>query len=104
MLIEQDLPTFDVRDYHEVQVVAPADTAYAVLRSLDLQRSWIVPALFAIRSLPSRLRGCTSPPPPSGTFLAQALDGLLQAFDRCHELNGFALGGNPACVIFTGHG
>jgi hypothetical protein len=73
MLIEQYLPTFDVRDYREVRVVAPAETAYAVLRSLDLQRSWIVQALFAIRSLPSRLRGSTSPPPPSGTFLEQAL-------------------------------
>lgn len=31
MLIEQYLPTFDVRDYHEVPVTAPADKAYAVL-------------------------------------------------------------------------
>jgi hypothetical protein len=38
MLIEQYLPTCDVRDSHEGQVVALADTAYAALRSLDL--SW----------------------------------------------------------------
>jgi hypothetical protein len=73
MLSEQYLPTFDVRDCHEARVAAPADAAYAVLRSLDLTRSWIVQTLFAIRSLPSRLRGRTSPPPPSGTFLEQAL-------------------------------
>jgi hypothetical protein len=73
MLIEQYLPTFDVRDYHEKQVVASAETAYAVLRSLDLNRSWIVQALFAMRSLPSRLLRLKFPPPPSGTFLAQAL-------------------------------
>jgi hypothetical protein len=73
MLIEQYLPTFDVRDYHELRVAAPADTAYAVLRSLDLTRSWIVQALFAIRSLPGRLRRLPSSPPPAGTFLAQAL-------------------------------
>jgi hypothetical protein len=73
MLIEEYLPTFDVRDYHDVQVVAPADAAYATLRSLDLTRSWIVQALFAIRSLPSRLRRLQTPPPSAGTFLAQAL-------------------------------
>jgi hypothetical protein len=73
MLIAQYMPTYDVRDYHEAQVMAPADTAYAVLRALDLQRSWTVQALFALRSLPSRLLRLPSPPPPSGTFLAQAL-------------------------------
>lgn len=73
MLIEQYLPTFHVRDYHELRVAAPADTAYAALRTLDLQRSWIVPALFALRSLPGRLLRRPSPPPPAGTFLEQAL-------------------------------
>jgi hypothetical protein len=72
MLLEQYLPTFDVRDYHEVRVVAPADTACAVLCSLDLHRSWIVQALFTICSLPSRLRGSTSPPPLQPT---QTTDG-----------------------------
>jgi hypothetical protein len=73
MLIERYLPTYDVRDYHEARVAAPAQAAYGVLRSLDLNRSWIVQALFTIRSLPSRLLRIPSPPPPSGTFLAQAL-------------------------------
>ncbi len=73
MLIEQYLPTFDLRDDHDVRVVAPADTAYAALCSLDLTPSWMVQALFTIRSLPSRLRHLPPPPSPSGTFLAQAL-------------------------------
>jgi hypothetical protein len=73
MLIAQYLPTYDVRDYHETQVMAPAETAYAVLRALDLQRSWVVQALFVLRSLPGRLLRRPSPPPPSGTFLDQAL-------------------------------
>jgi len=55
MLIEPYLPTVDVRDFHEVQVVAPADTACAALRSLDLTRSWIVQALFTLYSLPTRV-------------------------------------------------
>jgi hypothetical protein len=73
MFIEQYLPTYDVRDYHEAQVMAPATTAYAALRALDLNRSWMVQALFTVRSLPSRLLRRKSPPPPSGTFLEQAL-------------------------------
>jgi hypothetical protein len=73
MLIAQYLRTFDVRDYHEVRVAAPADAAYAVLRALDLQRSRIVQALFVLRSLPGRLLRRPFPPPPSGTFLEQAL-------------------------------
>ena len=73
MLIAQYLPAYDVRDYHETQVRAPAETAYAVLRALDLQRSWIVQALFTLRSLPGRLLRRPPPPPPSGKFLEQAL-------------------------------
>jgi hypothetical protein len=73
MLIEQYLESFDVRDYHELRVAALADTAYAVLRSLDPTRSWIVQALFALRSLPGRLRRLPCLSLPAGTFLAQAL-------------------------------
>jgi hypothetical protein len=73
MPIDSDLPTYDVRDYHQVQVEAPAGTAYAVLRSFDLNRSRIVRTLFAIRSLSSRLLRIKSPPPPLGIFLEQAL-------------------------------
>ena len=42
MLMEPYLPTFEVRDSHELRVVGPADTAYAVLRCLDLTHAWIV--------------------------------------------------------------
>ena len=70
MLIEQYLPTYDVQDYHEAPVRAPAETAYAVLRALDLNRSWIMQALFTLRSLPSRLLRRPPPPLPSRSFLA----------------------------------
>jgi hypothetical protein len=73
MLIAQYMPTFDVRDYHEIQVMAPVATAYAALRSLDVNRSWVVQTLFTLRSLPSRLLGHKLPPPPAGTFLEQTL-------------------------------
>ena len=73
MLIDRYLPTYDVRDYHEKQVAASANSAYTALRSIDLNRSWVVRALFMIRSLPSRLFGGGFPPATSGTLLEQAL-------------------------------
>jgi hypothetical protein len=73
MLIEQYLESFDVRDYHQLRVAALADTVYAVLRSMDPTRSWIVQALFALHSLPGRLRRFPCLSLPAGTFPAQAL-------------------------------
>jgi hypothetical protein len=55
MLMEPYLPTFDVRDSHGLRVVGPADTVSAVLRSLDRTHAWIVQALFALCSLPTRV-------------------------------------------------
>ena len=55
MLIEKYLPTFDVRDYHELAVQGEPERAYAALRSVDFNRSRLVRALFAVRTLPSRL-------------------------------------------------
>jgi hypothetical protein len=76
MLIDKYLPTFYVHDYHEIRVVAAPGQAYAAFRSLDLMRSPIVRALFAIRTLPSRFR--SRPPaghrPTSRSFLQMALD------------------------------
>jgi hypothetical protein len=54
--MEPYLLTCDVQDDHEMRVAA--------LRSRDLQRAWIVRALFAIR----RLQGRTSPLPSWGFF------------------------------------
>src|SRR5688572_3888299 len=56
MLIEKYLPTFDVREYHELAVQGEPERAYTALRSVDFNRSRLVRALFAARTLPSRLR------------------------------------------------
>lgn len=66
------MPAYDVRDYHETDVAAPVADAYAALRSLDLSRSLVIRAIFAVRTLPSRLRGKPSGS-PIGPFLDQAL-------------------------------
>jgi hypothetical protein len=62
MLIAQYLPAFDVRDSHELRVAAPADTAYAALCSLDLQRSWVVQALFPAAACRAVASGAISAP------------------------------------------
>jgi len=66
------MPVYDVYERHETRVAAAAEEAYAALRSFDLSRSRIVRGLFAVRTLPSRLRGNASGA-PQGPFLEQAL-------------------------------
>ncbi len=56
MLIDKYMASFDVRDYREVQVVTVPAQTYATFRSLDLTRSRLVRTLFAIRTIPARLR------------------------------------------------
>jgi hypothetical protein len=54
MIIDRYMPAFDLRHYHETRVDADSSVAYTALRALDLEESWLVRLLFAIRSLPSR--------------------------------------------------
>ena len=78
MLIDKYMASYDVREYHEGRVLADPSTAYAAFRSLDLQRSPIVRALFALRELPSHLRLRAAPPPSwrrTQSFLDSALAG-----------------------------
>ena len=76
VLMDKYLPDFDVREYHEARVNAPAEEAYAVLRSLDLNRSGSCGR--CLRSAPCPA-GCglpvAAPPasPPSGPFFDQVL-------------------------------
>ena len=72
-LQDRFLPTFDVREHHEVEVPGPPGEAYAVLRGLDLRRSRLVRLLFGIRTLPSLLRGQPWGT-PGGAFLDRVLE------------------------------
>lgn len=56
MLLDKYLPFFEARERHEVLVRAEPARAYAAVRSLDLERSMLVRALFRIRTLPERIR------------------------------------------------
>jgi hypothetical protein len=78
-LVDQFIPVYEVREGHEIRVRAAADVTFAAARDLDLRRSPLVRAIFALRTLPSRLRGEPEAERP-GTFLAEVLSigwGLL---------------------------
>ncbi|HZR99761.1 MAG TPA: hypothetical protein VFE37_13695 [Chloroflexota bacterium] len=78
-LLDQFMPAYEVRERHETRVAAPADLTFATARQLDLQRSPVVRAIFAIRTLPSLLRGEREAERPRA-FLAETLSlgwGLL---------------------------
>jgi hypothetical protein len=50
------LPTFDVREQHELIVSAPSQVAYEALRRVDFSRSRLIRTIFGIRTLPSFFR------------------------------------------------
>lgn len=50
-MIDRFLPEFDVSEYHETRVRAPAAAAYDAVRNLNLARSWITLALVAMRGV-----------------------------------------------------
>ncbi len=73
MLIDKILPTFDVGDDHRVHIAAEPARVYAAFPALDFTRSRVVRTLFAIRSLPSRLRGRGSQEPGPQPLLPSML-------------------------------
>jgi hypothetical protein len=64
-LIDQFMPAYEVAERHEIDVSAPAELTMAAAREMDLYRSPLVHAIFAIRTLPSRLRGAPARQPAS---------------------------------------
>lgn len=78
-LVDPFIPVYEVRERHEIRVRAPAGVTFAAARDLDLRRSPLVQAIFALRTLPSRWRGEPEAERP-GRFLAEVLSigwGLL---------------------------
>jgi len=57
MLIDQFMPAFDVAERHGIVIRAPADRAYAGIRSVDLTRSFVIRSLFALRGFPAVYAG-----------------------------------------------
>jgi hypothetical protein len=58
MLIDDFLPTYDVRERHRIKVYAPIEKVYAAVRQLDLSRARLSMLLFRLRGIPA---GITAP-------------------------------------------
>jgi hypothetical protein len=57
VLIDGFMPVFDVSERHHVLVDASAESAYQAARGVDLSKSRPIRALFALRGIPSLVRG-----------------------------------------------
>jgi hypothetical protein len=50
-LLDRFMPRYEIREFHETRVAAPAEVAFTVARELDMQRSGVVRAIFKGREL-----------------------------------------------------
>lgn len=50
-LLDRFMPTYEVREYHEIRVAAPVDIAYDAVRAMDVNRSRLVRGIFRARQL-----------------------------------------------------
>jgi hypothetical protein len=85
-LLDRFMPVYEVREYHEIQVEAPAAETYAAARDLDLNRSRLVRAIFRGREL---LLGADHPQEEAALPLVRqtlALGWGLLAEEPGHEL------------------
>jgi hypothetical protein len=69
--LDRFIPTYDVAERHEIAVAAPATVTMAAARDMDIYRSPLVRVIFAIRTLPARLRG--APPRTPASLLSETL-------------------------------
>ena len=58
MLIDDFLPTYDVRERHQTRVRAPLDKVYSAVQELDLREAKLSMLLFRLRGMPA---GKTAP-------------------------------------------
>jgi hypothetical protein len=72
------MPAWDAEERHETRIRAPREQVWQAVRTLDLARSPVVRALFALRSLPGLFTGRRRE-----RALGTTMDGLLR--------NGFVL-------------
>ena len=71
MLIEQVLPKYDKREYHQIDIRGDRKEVYQTVRTIDFSDSFVIRTLFRLRGLPP---------------ISTNLDGLLQVgFLLVHE-------------------
>lgn len=76
-LIDESLPVYHVVERHKIEVLAPAERVYDVVRHLDFSRSRVIRLLFWLRYFPGRWRSPGSG--AGGTRLALTLDTLVRS-------------------------
>ncbi|HET6837190.1 MAG TPA: hypothetical protein VFH24_04045 [Gemmatimonadales bacterium] len=69
-LLDRFMPVYEVREYHQTEVPAPAELAFAVARELDLQESGLVRTIFKGREL---LMGADSARREAQPFLSEVI-------------------------------
>jgi hypothetical protein len=85
-LLDRFMPRFDVREYHQTTVRAPAEVTYASAREVDLRRAPLVRGLFRARH--RIMGGRNAPAANEGSFLdeVQALGWRVLAEEPGREL------------------
>lgn len=63
-LLDRFMPTYEVREYHEVRVAAPVGAAYEAARAMDINRSPLVRGIFRARQLALGGDKAGAPPRP----------------------------------------
>lgn len=63
-LLDRFMPTYEVREYHEIRVAARLDVAYEAVRAMDINRSPLVKGIFRARQLALGGDDSASPPRP----------------------------------------
>jgi hypothetical protein len=71
-LLDRFMPSYEVAEWHETVVHAPASITYAAAKALDLRQSPLIRAIFAGRELFMRSKPATRP--KSGSFLTEVLE------------------------------
>ena len=56
MLIDQILPRYDEREYHQIEIRGNRTEVYQAVRALDFSDSFLIRTLFRLRGLPATLK------------------------------------------------
>jgi hypothetical protein len=85
-LLDRFMPAYEVREYHQTRVPAPAELTFSVARELDIQGSGLVRAIFRGRELLMGARPSTREPEQSLLSEVLALGWRLLAEEPGREL------------------
>lgn len=75
-LLNEFMPEYEGVERHDIRVAAPASVTLAAAREVDFGASPVARTLFAIREIPSRLRGHAAAPPPERRGMIEQMTAL----------------------------